>query len=163
MSVLQLRKRSDSKEPQNINDMPNLNKVIIAGHLTRDPELRYTPGGTAVANIGIAMTHKWKGADGQQREDTCFIDVTAFGKQAEVLAQWLKKGAPLLVEGRLKLDQWDDKATGQKRSKHGIVLESFSFLGGKDSGQSQQPRTRQAPQEQEPLEVDSPGADDLGF
>jgi len=111
--------------------MANFNKVILAGNLTRDPELRYTPKGTAIAKFGLAINRNWTGDDGQKREEVTFVDVDAFGKQAEVIGQYLRKGRPVLVEGRLKLDQWDDKQTGQKRSRLGVVLESFSFL---DSG-----------------------------
>lgn len=111
--------------------MANFNKVILAGNLTRDPELRYTPKGLAIAKFGLAVNRKWTGEDGQTREEAMFIDVDAFGKQAELIGQYFRKGSPVLVEGRLKLDQWDDKQTGQKRSKLGVVLESFSFL---DSG-----------------------------
>ena len=111
--------------------MPSFNKVILAGNLTRDPELRYTPKGTAVAKIGLAMNRQWKDESGQQKEEVTFVDVDAFGHQAEVISQYLKKGRPILVEGRLKLDQWDDKQTNQKRSRLGVVLESFQFL---DSG-----------------------------
>ena len=111
--------------------MPNFNKVILAGNITRDPELRYTPKGTAVAKIGMAINRTWKDESGQQKEEVTFVDVDAFGRQAEVISQYLKKGRPILVEGRLKLDQWDDKQTNQKRSRLGVVLESFQFL---DSG-----------------------------
>src|SRR3954471_24309790 len=111
--------------------MPSFNKVILAGNLTRDPELRYTPKGTAVAKIGLAINRQWKDDTGQQKEEVTFVDVDAFGRQAEVISQYLKKGRPILVEGRLKLDQWDDKQTNQKRSRLGVVLESFQFL---DSG-----------------------------
>lgn len=111
--------------------MANFNKVILAGNMTRDPELRYTPKGTAIAKFGLAINRNWTAEDGQKREEVTFVDVDAFGKQAEVIGQYLKKGRPVLVEGRLKLDQWDDKQTGQKRSRLGVVLESFSFL---DSG-----------------------------
>lgn len=111
--------------------MASFNKVILAGNLTRDPDLRYTPKGTAIAKIGLAVNRNWTGEDGQKREEVTFVDVDAFGKQAEVIGQYLRKGRPVLVEGRLRLDQWDDKQTGQKRSKLGVVLESFSFL---DSG-----------------------------
>lgn len=111
--------------------MPSFNKVILAGNLTRDPELRYTPKGTAVAKIGLALNRQWKDESGQQKEEVTFVDVDAFGRQAEVISQYLKKGRPILVEGRLKLDQWDDKQTGQKKSRLGVVLESFQFL---DSG-----------------------------
>ena len=111
--------------------MANFNKVILAGNLTRDPELRYTPKGTAVAKLGLALNRNWTTETGEKREEVTFVDVDAFGKQAEVIAQYLRKGRSLLVEGRLKLDQWDDKQTGAKKSKLGVVLESFSFL---DSG-----------------------------
>ena len=111
--------------------MASFNKVILAGNLTRDPELRYTPKGTAIAKIGLAVNRTWKNEAGETKEEVTFVDVDAFGRQAEVIAQYMRKGRPLLVEGRLKLDQWDDKQTGQKRSRLGVVLESFSFL---DSG-----------------------------
>src|SRR3954468_21963808 len=111
--------------------MPNFNKVILAGNITRDPELRYTPKGTAVAKIALAMNRQWKDESGQQKEEGTFVDVDGFGRQAEVISEYLKKGRPILVEGRLKLDQWDDKQTNQKRSRLGVVLESFQFL---DSG-----------------------------
>lgn len=110
--------------------MASFNKVIIAGNLTRDPELRYTPKGTAVAKIGLAVNRTWKTESGEQKEEVTFIDVDVFGRQAEVLAQYMKKGRELLVEGRLKLDTWEDKNTKQKVSKLKVVLESFSFIGG---------------------------------
>lgn len=111
--------------------MANFNKVILAGNLTRDPELRYTPKGTAIAKIGLAINRKWTNEAGETKEEVTFVDVDAFGKQAETIGQYLRKGRPLLVEGRLKLDQWDDKQTGQKKSRLGVILESFQFL---DSG-----------------------------
>jgi single-strand DNA-binding protein len=111
--------------------MASFNKVILAGNLTRDPELRYTPKGTAVAKLGIAVNRNWTTETGEKREEVTFVDVDAFGKQAEVISQYLRKGRSILIEGRLKLDSWDDKQTGQKKSKLGVVLESFSFL---DSG-----------------------------
>ncbi|MBI5800284.1 MAG: single-stranded DNA-binding protein [Verrucomicrobia bacterium] len=111
--------------------MASFNKVILAGNLTRDPELRYTPKGTAIAKFGIAINRKWTGEDGQKREEVTFVDVDAFEKKAELIGQYFRKGSPILVEGRLKLDQWDDKQTGQKRSRLGVILESLSFL---DSG-----------------------------
>lgn len=117
--------------------MPSFNKVILAGNLTRDPELRYTPKGTAVAKIGLAINRTWRDESGQQKEEVTFVDVDAFGKQAETIGQYLKKGRPILVEGRLRLDQWDDKQTGQKRSRLGVVMEAFQFLdsgGGRDGG-----------------------------
>jgi single-strand DNA-binding protein len=109
--------------------MANLNKVFLMGNLTRDPELRYTPKGTAVAKLGLAVNRVWKTETGETKEEVTFVDVDAFGRQAETIGQYCKKGRPLFIEGRLRLDQWDDKQTGQKRSKLGIVLESFQFLG----------------------------------
>ncbi len=111
--------------------MANFNKVIIAGNLTRDPELRYTPKGTAIARIGMALNRSWKSETGEMKEEVTFVDVDAFGRQAEVIAQYVKKGRPLLVEGRLKLDTWEDKNTHQKQSKLRVVLEGFSFLDSK--------------------------------
>jgi len=114
--------------------MANFNKVILAGNLTRDPELRYTPKGTAIAKIGLAINRTWKTESGETKEEATFVDVDAFGRQAEVIAQYMKKGRPLLIEGRLRLDQWEDKNTQQKQSKLKVVLESFSFL---DSGRAE--------------------------
>src|SRR6266403_3716242 len=114
--------------------MANFNKVILAGNLTRDPELRYTPKGTATARIGMAINRTWKNETGETKEEVTFVDVEAFGRQAEVIAQYMKKGRPFLVEGRLKLDQWEDKTTHQKHSKLKVVLESFSFIDSKGSG-----------------------------
>lgn len=122
--------------------MPNLNRVMLMGNLTRDPELKYTPANQAVANLGIAINRKWKNQAGEQQEETTFIDCEAWGKTAEVLNQYLKKGRPVYIEGRLKLDQWEDK-DGGKRSKIKVVVENFQFIdgGGKGGGK---------PEEQEP-------------
>lgn len=123
--------------------MASFNKVILAGNLTRDPELRYTPKGLAIAKIGLAINRTWKTDTGETREEVTFVDVDAFGRQAEVIAQYMRKGRPFLVEGRLKLDQWDDKQTGQKRSRLGVVLESFSFIdskGGDSAAPGETPR-----------------------
>ena len=122
--------------------MANFNKVILAGNLTRDPELRYTPKGTAITKIGLAINRSWKNEAGETKEEVTFVDVDAFGRTAEVIAQYLKKGRPILIEGRLRLDQWDDKQSGQKRSKLGVVLENFQFL---DSGRATIPRARMVP------------------
>jgi single-strand DNA-binding protein len=111
--------------------MANFNKVILAGNLTRDPELRYTPKGTAIARIGLAINRSWRTETGEQKEEVTFVDVDAFGKQAETIGQYFKKGRPILIEGRLRYDAWDDKQTGQKKSKLGVVLEGFQFM---DSG-----------------------------
>jgi len=127
--------------------MASFNKVILAGNLTRDPELRYTPKGTAIARLGIACNRKWKSETGELKEEVTFVDVDAFGKQAETIGQYLKKGRPILIEGRLRLDQWEDKQSGQKKSKLGVVLESFQFLdsgGGRGEGGSSAP-SRPAP------------------
>ena len=110
--------------------MASFNKVILVGNLTRDPELRYTPKGLAIAKIGLAVNRNWRTETGEQKEEVTFVDVDAFGKQAETLGQYMRKGSPILIEGRLRLDQWDDKQTGQKRSKLGVVVEGFQFLGG---------------------------------
>jgi single-strand DNA-binding protein len=110
------------------------NKVLLMGNLTRDPELRYTPKGTAVAKIGLAVNRQWKSESGEQKEEVSFIDIEAWGRQAEVIAQYMKKGSPLFVEGRLKLDSWEDKNTKQKVSKLKVVLESFNFIGGPREG-----------------------------
>src|SRR5882672_2368776 len=127
--------------------MANFNKVILAGNLTRDPELRYTPKGTAIAKFGLAINRTWKNEAGETKEEATFVDVDAFGRQAEVIAQYMKKGRPFLVEGRLKLDQWDDKQTGQKRSRLKVVLEGFSFIDSKggDSGNFAPSAPRPAP------------------
>lgn len=124
--------------------MANFNKVILAGNLVRDPELRYTPKGTAVAKIGLAINRQWRDEAGQKKEEVTFVDVDCFGKQAETVGQYLKKGRPVLIEGRLKLDQWDDKTTGQKRTRLGVVMESFQFLGSPEK-QEGQPAREQAP------------------
>ena len=123
--------------------MANFNKVILAGNLTRDPELRYTPKGTAVARITLAVNRTWKGEDGQSKEEVSFVDVDIWGRQAEVISQYMKKGRPLLVEGRLKQDTWEDKNTKQKQSKLKVVLESFSFIDsnrGDSGGAAEAPR-----------------------
>ena len=108
--------------------MPSFNLVVLAGNLTRDPEFRHLPSGNAVTKLALAINRNWTTEDGQKREEVTFVDVDAFGKQAETIAKYFTKGRGILIEGRLKLDQWDDKATGQKKSRLGVVLESFSFL-----------------------------------
>ncbi len=122
--------------------MANFNKVILAGNLTRDPELRYTPKGTAIAKIGLAINRRWTTETGEQKEEVTFVDVDAFGRQAETIGQYLKKGRPILIEGRLKLDQWDDKQTGQKKSRLGVVLETFQFLDSGPAGRQPEPWCR---------------------
>ena len=115
--------------------MANLNKVLLIGNLTRDPEVRYTPKGTAVADIGIAINRVWSNDQNQRQEETTFVDVTLWGRQAELAQQYLTKGRGVFIEGRLQMDTWDDKQTGQKRSKLKVVAESLQFLpDGKGGG-----------------------------
>jgi single-strand DNA-binding protein len=141
--------------------MANFNKVILAGNLTRDPELRYTPKGVAIAKIGLAINRSWKSESGETREETTFVDVDAFGRQAETIGQYFKKGRPILIEGRLKYDQWDDKQTGQKRSKLGVVLEGFQFMDsgrgdGGGGGGGGAPRPGGSSKPEAPPEADGP-------
>jgi single-strand DNA-binding protein len=119
--------------------MANFNKVILAGNLTRDPEMRYTPKGMAICKLGLAINRVWTNEAGEKKEEVTFIDLDAFGRQAETIAQYLKKGSGIMVEGRLRLDQWDDKQTGQKRSKLGVVVEGFQFIGGPNRSGSEVP------------------------
>jgi single-strand DNA-binding protein len=150
--------------------MASFNKVILAGNLTRDPELRYTPKGTAVAQFTLAVNRTWKSESGENKEEVSFIDVEAWGRQGEVIAQYMRKGRPLLVEGRLKQDSWEDKNTHQKQSKLKVVLESFSFIdsnrpeGGAPPSPSDSPRRSNAapssPKPSAPAEGEGPGAED---
>lgn len=111
--------------------MASFNKVILAGNLTRDPELRYTPKGVACLSFSLAINRSWTSESGEKKEDVTFVECTAFQRRAEVIGQYLKKGDPLLIEGRLRTESWDDKTTGQKRSKLSVLCESFSFIGAK--------------------------------
>jgi single-strand DNA-binding protein len=113
--------------------MANLNKVMLIGNLTRDPDLKYTPGNQAVCEIGLAVNRKYRTKEGEDREETTFVDCEAWGKQAEVLKQYMTKGKPLFIEGRLKLDTWEDK-DGGKRSKMRVVIENFQFIGAAGGG-----------------------------
>jgi single-strand DNA-binding protein len=113
--------------------MANLNKVMLIGNLTRDPQMKTLPSNTAIADFGLAVSRRFKTAAGEDREETCFLDCTAFGKQAEVIGQYCQKGKPLFVEGRLKFDSWDDKQGFGRRSKVSVVVENFQFLGGRDN------------------------------
>lgn len=115
--------------------MANLNKVMLIGNLTRDPEVKYTPKGQAVAEVGLAINHSYSTASGEKREETVFVDVELWGRQAEVAGEYLKKGRSVFIEGRLKLDTWDDKQTGQKRSKMRVVGEMMQMLGGRGDAQ----------------------------
>jgi len=122
------------------------NKIILAGNLSKDIEIRYSQSGSAIANTAIATTRKFKGADGTQKEEVLFVDVTFFGRSAEVANQYLRKGSKVLLDGRLKLDQWTDKQ-GQKRSKHSVSVESMQMLDTRADGQSAapSPQHHQAP------------------
>lgn len=113
--------------------MANLNKVLLIGNLTRDPDLRHTPKGTAVAELGLAINRTWKDDNGNKQEETTFVDVTLWGRLAELAQQYLFKGNPVYIEGRLSLDTWDDKTTGQKRSKLKVIGENMQFLGSRES------------------------------
>jgi single-strand DNA-binding protein len=131
----------------------NLNKVLLAGNLTRDVELRHTAGNQAIAKVGLAVNRRWKTPEGEQREETMFVDCEAWGKTAEFIAQYFSKGRPIFIEGRLKLDQWEDKETKAKRSKHVVVIDNVQFVdskpgggGGAGGGESGTPRSsRPAP------------------
>ncbi len=114
----------------------SFNKVILLGNLTRDVELRHTPStNTAVANVGIAINRRWKTPEGEQRDEVTYIDCEAWGRTAEVMSQYLVKGRPVFIEGRLRLDSWQDKESGQNRSKLKVVIESFQFVdSGKGGG-----------------------------
>lgn len=113
----------------------SFNKVILVGNLTRDPQIRYTPKGTAVAEIGLAVSRTWfdQGSN-QKKEETTFVDITLWGRQAEIAGEYLAKGRPVLIEGRLHLDTWDDKESGQKRSKLKVVCEQMQLLGSREGG-----------------------------
>ena len=142
--------------------MASLNKVILMGNVTRDLEVRYTPNGAAVCDMGLAINRRF-GGEGQEREETTFVDIVVWNKQAETCSRYLKKGSQCLVEGRLQLDTWDDKETGQKRSRMRVVAERVQFLGGRgdnaSAGQSQYQQQPQAgfvgqqPQAQQPYQA----------
>ena len=144
--------------------MPDINRVLLAGRLTRDPELRYTPTGTAVCKMSVAVSRFFKGRDGERKEETTFVDVTVWEKTAEYCGQRLKQGRPVLVEGRLKSDSWEDKTTGQKRSKLEIQAQRVQELDWEDragggGGGSSAPAPRQ---ESRPIEEPIP-EDDIPF
>jgi single-strand DNA-binding protein len=114
--------------------MAALNKVFLMGNLTRDPELRYTPNGAAVTDLPIAVNRSWTGKDGERKEEVLFVDVTVWDRQAETCCQYLKKGRSIHVEGSLKLESWDDKTTGEKKSKIKVVAERVQFLDRREDG-----------------------------
>lgn len=114
--------------------MPSLNKVFLMGNLTRDPELRVTPKGTSVCQFSLAINRRYKLETGETREEVTYVDIEAWGRQGETIAKYVTKGRPLFVEGRLKLDRWEDKNTKEKRSKMSVVLDQFEFLGSGGGG-----------------------------
>jgi len=140
----------------------NFNKVLLMGNLTRDPEVRHTGGNQAVANIGLAVNRRWKSADGENREETTFIDCEAWGRTAEMIGQYFRKGRPIFIEGRLKLDQWEDKNDGSKRSKLRVVIENFHFVDSKSDGESGEGRPvgAGAGRRSAPQHADEPPPDD---
>lgn len=114
--------------------MTGFNRVILAGNLTRDPQVKYLPNNTAVCEFGMAMNHKWRDKEGNSHEDTCFVNCAAFGRQGEVINQYMSKGKPILVEGRLKYHQWTAQ-DGSKQSRLSVVVDNFQFLGGPRDGE----------------------------
>jgi single-strand DNA-binding protein len=116
--------------------MANLNRVFLIGNLTRDPELRVTPKGTAICTFSLAVNRKFRDESGADREEVTYVDIEAWGKQGETISKYCTKGRPLFVEGRLRLDQWEDKETKQKKSRMKVVLEGFQFLGSRGEGGS---------------------------
>jgi single-strand DNA-binding protein len=142
--------------------MANFNKVFLIGNLTRDPQLSYTPNQTAVVDFGLAVNRRWKGQDGENKEETCFVDCRAFGRPAENINKYLTKGRQLFVEGRLTFNNWIAQ-DGTKRSKHRITVENFQFLGGPPgvTGGTEQEVSGKSPEAEEGS--DSPRADDIPF
>jgi len=142
--------------------MANFNKVLLMGNLTRDPQLSYLPNQTAVVDFGLAVNRKWKSKEGEDREETCFIDCRAFGRQAETINKYLSKGRPVFVEGRLTFDSWTAQ-DGTRRSKHRVTVENFQFLPGGPraaAGQTEE-GAGGVPAERGPEE--QTGADDIPF
>lgn len=123
--------------------MPNVNKVMLMGNITRDPQLKVVGGGTSCCELGIAVNRVWN-KDGEKREEVTFVDLTAWGKQAEVINQYVKKGDPFFVEGRLKFDTWEDKQGG-KRSKLSVIVENFQLMGGKRGEKQEEPAELDVP------------------
>jgi single-strand DNA-binding protein len=114
--------------------MSSFNKVILMGNLTRDPEMVMPESANPICKLGLAVNRRYSTRDGEQREEVTFLDVDAFGRQAETISRYMSKGRPILIEGRLKMDEWEDKNTGQKRSKLKVVCENFQFVGGREEG-----------------------------
>jgi single-strand DNA-binding protein len=164
--------------------MASFNKVMLMGNLTRDPQLKYLPSQTAVVEFGIACNRKFKDASGAEREEVTFVDVSSFGRQAEVINQYFTKGKPIFIEGRLKYDSWEDKQGGGKRHKLTVVIENFQFIGGRDGGggggrggdqpsyedegggappPQRRPQQGRAPQQQQRPQAEQPYGDEQQF
>lgn len=145
--------------------MANYNRVILLGNLTRDPELRYTPSGQAVADFGLAVNRQSRTPDGERRESTTFVEVTAWGRNAEIINEHMSRGRPIFLEGRLQLDQWTSQ-DGQRRSKLKVVLERFQFIGPRVAppAPAEAPQASGAPPEQRTgPPPDQAGFDDVPF
>jgi single-strand DNA-binding protein len=140
--------------------MSSYNKVILMGNLTRDPEIRYTPKGMAVADIGLAVNRTYTTDGGEKQTEVTFVDVTLWGRTAEIAGEYLKKGRPAFIEGRLQLDSWDDKQSGQKRSKLKIVGEALQLIGGRPESQQEAPPTTRASKPSFPA---APDDDEIPF
>ncbi len=151
--------------------MASLNKVFLLGNLTRNPDLRYTTGGAAVCKFGLAVNRRYSTSSGEDREETCFVDIEIWGRQAETCDKYLNKGAPALIEGRLQYDQWEDRETGKKRSRLLVRAERVQFLGAPSSGSSFGQDSKEAPEDEEtaaipempPFEDVSENPDDIPF
>jgi len=150
--------------------MASFNKVIIAGNLTRDPEVIYLASGKALCKFGIAINHRWTSESGERKEDVTFLDCKAFGKLAETIEKYLRKGSSILVEGRITQESWDDKTTGQKRTATRIVVENFTFLGSAKGAPSERgesepsERGESEPRKSNPAPAPSDApADDIPF
>jgi single-strand DNA-binding protein len=136
--------------------MANLNRVLLIGNLTRDPDVRYTPKGTAVADIGLAVNRVFTGEDGEKREEVTYVDVVLWSRLAEIAEQYLRKGRPVFIEGRLQLDSWDDKQTGQKRSRLRVVAENLQLLGSRGEGETGATGGAPAPRRSAPAPAPKP-------
>jgi len=132
--------------------MANYNRVILAGNLTRDPQLSYLPNNTPVVDFGMAINRRWRGQDGEQREETCFVDCRAFARRAQIINEHMRKGRPILIEGRLHYSQWEKD--GQKHSKLRVTVDNFQFLDSRGQGAPRgAPQARPAAAAQPPDEA----------
>jgi single-strand DNA-binding protein len=144
--------------------MANLNKVLLLGNVTRDPEVRYTPKGSAVCDLGVAVNRTYTTDSGEKREEVTFVDVTLWGRTAEVASEYLKKGRPVFIEGRLQMDTWDDKQTGQKRTRLRVVADNMQLLGGRAQGGAEAPgESRQTSAPPKKSAPSAPDEDEIPF